>query len=896
METILDRLKEALEADQTVVFPSEVAARAWREHLVTCVPGITAVRNDRMISWDQAKQQLFPRNAEAVPASSVHRAIFSSLCTAENIDTAFLRFFIPKDYSENSSSFSSGIRTLLPVLPEILRGSEGISSLQEMHADAEALIARYTHFLDRNGLFEPSYIPEIIDPRSDSSYLLFFPDTIRDWYSINDQLAASDAVQTFTVADLEDRDLPLHTYENSTCEIASALDHIEQQLRLGLRAEDIVITAADLDGIHQDLLSAARLRGIPLHIRSGRMLSEFPVSGIFGDIASVVDQRFSLSSMKHLLLSRSYRWKNRKLHRRLISAGVSSSCLKNYRRADGTPVDIWEKMLGRYQDKSLLNYYRALRDQLQAIVRASELSELSRELQSFQFSFLQPYEDASSEAGSVFSYCIEQLQRLIRAAEFIEFSHPIPVYRLYLQLIDQTRYVAQASSGGISVYPYGVSAGICPPLHLLLGMDQAHTSVDDDPLRMLSEQQRQLMQSAVESTSEQLLGLYMHSGDQVRCSCSRRDRTGAQLPSYRFIERQQILEEQGASSQESLYAAEQSFWHGDADKLQRVYQLQLQGFSYADRVLFRRPSFSITHHKASEAIRSSQLDRVTNEDGYLVVSPTSLDLFLSCPFSWYAEHILKIREVDYDVQYTDARAIGILIHRCYEQLFKEIEVYHAEDTNDHAQRLSEIIDTEFSRFMGRADAPPEAASVRIREFLESHVPLIIPSEVMDLDGWETYGLEKTLRSVLEQERILIEGRIDRISVQPPGRMTAVIDYKKQCRVKPSSFSSDAVQPDSYQLPIYAYLIEDQEPGTKEVSHALYYDVTKGSYVKILPYHKGKLVIDRERFEEVIDDALEQIRTLGSSLRSGDAMPCRSRSDQCERCSFRDICRGRFSIR
>ncbi|MDA3834607.1 MAG: PD-(D/E)XK nuclease family protein, partial [Spirochaetales bacterium] len=211
-------------------------------------------------------------------------------------------------------------------------------------------------------------------------------------------------------------------------------------------------------------------------------------------------------------------------------------------------------------------------------------------------------------------------------------------------------------------------------------------------------------------------------------------------------------------------------------------------------------------------------------------------------------------------------------------------------------KLEKIIDEELYSFGKRFDAPAEAVFPEVRRFVLQKLPLLLQQEAALLDGWQTVDLECRRTWVDQASSSMLEGRVDRIAVLPPGGETAVIDYKKQNRVVPSSFGSQSERPGSYQLPMYVWLFEQTAEGNNSVTKALYYDVTKEKYVKVLPFQFRGVVVDRERFDQVVDQMLETVRDVVRNIRELDVRMKRNDSKVCGRCSFRDVCRGRFSVR
>ncbi len=913
METIFDQLITQLQDPRHIaVFPSEVTARAWLTYLLISPEQqeYRAIREDRIISWDHVKEQLFPRRDTRIPANRMYRMIFAQIISIENAKHPFLSYLIPRAYAVNSSSFIRTIMGLCPVLDEVKRQLSYSTSFVTLSEDITLLDEKYHTFLDKHGLFEPSFELELLD-RSQAEavgkrYTLYFPAVMKDYRQLQPQLDTAPFVTTRSVTAVDFAVPMLHLYQNSSIEIAGSLSYVEDLLQNDVPAEQIVLTLADYTSMYTDLAHQARLRGIPLQFRSGRPLTDFPVSGLFRDIHQVVREQFSLSSMKRLLLQRSYPWKDRKANQKLIQAGIKASCLKNYVNEQGKEVDVWVQRLRRQKDDSLLAHYKLVKESCRVLVSSADMKRLWRNLHTFQHTLLIPYvQDHNDEASAVFSYCIDQLQKLVDVSKRLTLPEGFPVYAAWLTMLESVWYVPQQPASGISVYPYGVSAGIPAACHMLIGMDQAHTAMIDDPYVIFSDQQRkQLGLTPYDMTSE-LLTVYLHSGRQIRCSCSRKTRSGQQIPASLFVEHDMIREEEGDIYPGDPFKEELRYWEGGQNGSpfpRRIYPVQLRGFTAADKSVLQKKQLDLSRKSApSKQFSARFFDDIRDAQGNIVISPTSLDRFMGCPFSWFITYGLRVGEEQFESEYTDARSQGILIHSCYERFFSWIEdheggVFSSKHIDRYQEELGLIIDEELDRYHRRFDAPADAAFYGVAHYLIEKLPALLENEVKILDGWKVESLECKISLADPEKQYMLEGRIDRVCRHGPGRDVAIIDYKKNNWVKVSSFGPDSERPGSYQLPFYTYLIEMEHPGTTEVVYALYYDVTKGKYVKILPCTKGKLQIDRDRFDEVIHSMLSDIQLMTHRIKHAAVQIPPGAGSQCGSCQFRDICRGRFTIR
>ena len=649
--------------------------------------------------------------------------------------------------------------------------------------------------------------------------------------------------------------------------------------------------------MYEDLRLQAKMRGLPLRFKSGRPLVSYPAARLFNDIQQVISDDFSLDSMKRLLLCPAYRWTDPQSNRRLIQFGVESSCLRNTR-----DQDIWAQRLSRSGDQHLLSYYTMLKGELIKLVRAPDIQSLYAQLQIVQKQILRPYEDEGSEHSRVFSFCIQQLEKLRRAEALYEGLVCDQPYGTWLSILEKTWYVPQQEQGGISVYPYGVSAGIYPRVHLVIGADSDHTAFSHVPVLPISEEHQQRLGMKPVDRSTELIRTYADSGETIQFSCSRQTRNSVVLPASIFTELGNIREPRFPVYSNDLYLSELDAWTGNTHRRgSGWYPLQLEGFKAAEITTLSSGSLDVTEKGAGEEHPGARFvwEKVRRKNGYLMISPTSLDQFASCPFTFFIRYVLGIKKRDFIPDMMQSRTIGNLVHRCYEQLFRHIQAessgrFDNGSIEAYRQVLADIVDLQLKRLSRKAQRPAETVFPLVEQFVREHLVYLLEQEAKLFDGWEIAALEAEVSAFDEQRHIELNGRIDRISRDAGQARAAVIDYKKQNRHTIKSFTRDSAEPDSYQLPIYTYLVEQTMPQTGSITDALYYDVSGKKYVSILPGKKNEL--DRQRFDELIKHALEIVHDAAGAVRNLDFDLASSPGSACPSCDFRDVCRGRFSIR
>lgn len=949
MEKILNKLELLIKKGDTVlVFPSEITSSAWQRHLLEYTR-LKALRVDHIISWDTFKVKVFGRNRTEVPVNGMIRRVFAAKLLEDNERDPFLSHIIPAQYAKDSKAFTSSITATLPGLFPFLQQYEQLSPQEQqlpelLMRDLQQLSIRYREFLQQQALFEPSEFPLRLSGLSaseqDKKYLILFPEVITDFQEISGEIADLSWISTVSISFLQaDPPAALQVFENAAQELEQAMDRLEHLLSLGVSPESIAVTLADFDRWAPEFEEAAALRAIPVTFRRGKSLSSFPLSRFFRDIAGTAQQNYSLEAMKKLLLNCGYPWRDRRAFQRLIQQGIKFSCIRNTGKP-GSQGDLWLQRLRAAGESELLELYKRLTFSIQSLITETQPAELHRKLILFMAGFLDfeqrdaldknstgqelaPAEEAPGaltppealEPGGklweqekrVVQFCLDRLQALVQACNLGGFTEITSLYATWLQILDAEWYVPQQAKGGISVYPYGVSAGIYPEHHILLGVTQKASAMTHQEIPFLPDYLSQAFTLQVKDFTDPYAALYASSGKQVYPSCSRKDLDGAQLPASWFVDRGSAIPAVLEKSR-NLYKKEQLFWaHGGlpSEYPEAIYPVQAEAVAQAEHSLLHNRYLDMLKQPLSSSNIKALVDKalpkktVHDSGALLAISASSFDTFIQCPFIWLLRYVLRIEEVDYTLVTLDNRQVGILIHECFTRLFtqiqKETESFKKAELERYTVMLQELLEEILHNFARKPAAPPAPVMHWVNNYIKTVIPLVLAAEAAQFDGWETLACEEQLLFHNQAEGYILEGRLDRYLQNTTERERAVIDYKKTKGSSLKSFQNPENMPDSFQLPLYTYLLEQSAPLQPKVSCAGYYEVTQGKYAMILTPEEIKKGITRERMDAIISDMLILLKSMADKLAAGDyRMDTRAKS--CSSCDFRDVCRERYTVR
>ena len=269
-------------------------------------------------------------------------------------------------------------------------------------------------------------------------------------------------------------------------------------------------------------------------------------------------------------------------------------------------------------------------------------------------------------------------------------------------------------------------------------------------------------------------------------------------------------------------------------------------------------------------------------------SPTGLQQWATCPFSYFLGKVLGLRDLEDpgDAETISPMDRGVLVHTILERFFRERLGRHADaewTDADHAELLRVADDVEqLFRARGLTGRPllwkAEWAALRrhLRRILDAdgrdeRLVGVAPAEVELAFGHE--GEPTAVQIDLGDGRELhFGGRVDRIDRSPDGAKLVVLDYKTGSAKQYGVIDSEHAEHDIVargtllQLPIYALAASARFPDAESVE-AYYWFVGQRGAIEM----KGGPVDDAaaERFESVVRTIVDGIEEGLFPARPGD---------------------------
>ena len=902
MNCVEDILKSKLnKRDSFFVFPSEIVASFWMRKSLELGRMHTravseAVLSRRFLSWDKFKEKTFSLNMNFSPVNTHIRTLFASSLLEENKKTGKLfKGFIHPEHSAGSQAFLSRLTSILTEVRSFRENSElkDIVLNQGVREDLDFLFNTYTTFLTEKKMFEPSWIrPDITE--IDEEYYIFFPEVIDDYKEFSDDLEKSPSIKIISP---ENQSLnTMKHFSSSTLELKFLLGQIGSLLDKGIKVQDIAITLPDMEGWQTELKSEAGLRSIPLDFRQGKSLSEYPGARLFKDLLSCDKSGYSLPAMKQLLLNHSIPWKELGTARELFKFGVSHHCFKNY-RLRGKEVDVWKDVLDKSEKKQLILFYNNLKSGISKIADGKTFSEIKIAVQMFISTFL----DTNlwpSDTLKEFQFSLDTLNDLEEASIKAGNLNYGSSCDLWLSAIEGRIYVKRSDNVGISIFPYRVTGGASFLWHFIPGLSQAAATVVKSKYMFLKDNQRDNLLGIDFDFTEPLINLYNLSGENIIFSFSTDSFNGPALPPSRFLMEKVVSNMDNVLAlMDDEYISELGYWKGKNPLPVKIPSVMKKGADFALASAFVRKKIDYTKDTITKPeIINTLLENLLDENNFLSVSPSSLDQFSYCPYNFLFKRGFSIKEDEYKEIYIDHSVFGQAIHECFDRFFRYIDssssVYSKSLLEEYKIEISSIVDKVFNRYLAKGEAFLPPVWNYCREFTHNKLMKFIDIEAIQFPEFRLASSEKKYNYKLDDRKIELTGRIDRVSFK--GDKTAIIDYKKKNHLKKGDMVAGENGPATFQIPFYIYLVE--KTGLK-VSSASYYNVTdcRYNYVHNLDpvLKKDKPWCTEEEILNLVSEMEGRVSDMDERIREGN-FSVHSRG--CDSCSFRRICRTKYHVR
>lgn len=255
------------------------------------------------------------------------------------------------------------------------------------------------------------------------------------------------------------------------------------------------------------------------------------------------------------------------------------------------------------------------------------------------------------------------------------------------------------------------------------------------------------------------------------------------------------------------------------------------------------------------------------------LSPSGFNSLTTCPYQFFASHMLKLVAYDDVSEAPEKRVYGNWLHEILNTFHIAVRDRKVPD-GDQSALLAEISETIFSRELAKTPAAT-GYYARWKKVMPTYLAW---AQERHACGWRFLRGEQRLEKTLNWEggSITLIGRVDRLDGNDAGEQ-AVIDYKTSSL---ASLTTRLKDREDHQLPFYALLSD---------AH-----VVSGEYVSLEATAAGKTSVPAKDFEEWQSALQDRIAKNLMAIKRGDTIPANGGVSACGYCDVRGLCRNRKS--
>lgn len=605
--------------------------------------------------------------------------------------------------------------------------------------------------------------------------------------------------------------------------------------------------------------------------------------------------------------------------------------------------------------RDLLAFIKRLIDAVSPPTDGSSWTEYSR----WTIGLLDNYISRGSELPDSESDTLEKVRTALVSLEAVDSVSPGPAFRVFRDALSESLQSSPGHSGatgrGVFVAPVGAAIGMSFDAIFTVGMVEGGfpPAVGDDPL--VSERDRQAVGGAEAGLRLRQHSMTVERYEFLSALSTAPDRTLSyprsnpasgrkNYPSRWFLEQASKLEGSriGSSAIESLGSRP---WLTSIPSMEQaltsVSELAAADLHDHDLKLlwrWKHEGLPVRSHPLASSgplARSIRMDgerygpRFTEWDGNLsgladgsglstrirdtLHSPTSLERWAKCPFSYFLGSILRIgsTESPEDLQTISPLERGSLVHGILEDFIREAQrESHIPSPNEpwnqaHRESLTKIAERAFADAKERGvtgrrllwNLEKENILTDLETFLDADAELrsrfgVSPAEVEARFGLGGDSWDEASWKMPDGSQFGFRGLIDRVDISPDGSSALVLDYKTGSKRPYEGLESDPIDKGQrLQLAVYSLAAQGRLGPDADVRAAYWFTTTRGDFT-LVPGQPVRIDEDTEkRFEDGISTIVSGIsRGLFPANPGGPGW--QSEFEHCGFCDFDSLCPSR----
>jgi len=956
VETVLLENIDAL--NTCFIFPTDVAASRWADHLLHLRGGTVAM--NKFIAWDVFKQNSIKskvKNKKSIP--SALRKIFAGRIVRENAEAVeegnepVFSSLIRRQWAAQASQFTPWLTELLPQLGAWFYKTTGLRIGAILSEDAQnaalelegddrdlfVLARHYAQFLEKHGLFEPAWeTPPFNDEGMEC--FIFFPESLSDYSEYRELLAASNHVKTISASNVEDLKSDTFFYTNSRSEITEAALYIRTLYeKRGIEWDSIAVCIPDTENYEPYVFREFANRNIPFVKRSSKPLTGYPAGQFFLSALDCASQDFSFSALTSLILNRNLPWKDTAQIDNLVDFGINNNCIISWVEEGDSEkkyINVWEDAFEkpyRGVDPAARRFFNDLRHRVRALRTSKSFAEVRRQYFIFREHFFD-MDNCSAETDLVLSRCISELMYLTEIEKDFPDVPAVDPFLFFTEHIGEVNYLAQQKTSGVNILPYKTAA--CAPFdcHIILGAGQESLSVVFSSLEFLPRRKRESLGFFDEDASAAFINLHKcNSFVNAAFFCSEQTFSGFTIPHSKIDSPSEPRENYSSDLElrenfgEDYYRMENFITDNGVIKL---HKNQMDGFEkwksrrkYKDSLKRKWRA----DNKLLELIRKKYASDPQSLGKYRV-SSSSLQTYFQCSLKWLYERVLNIENVQMEANLMAENVAGMVYHAVLNLFFTKI-----------IEREEALLKPDYS---DRGPSLPDDYRKLLKESVNvifSSFPLILPGEKLQMSSLTArllragkrhflFNLENCLSNFLslfagcsvagcetllqvQRGTFFLNGKLDCILEAPSKEKDAkkyiIIDFKMgnppkraDCTITEENGLSD------FQLPMYITLAEENK--NIEVHTALFYSIfhlrpeviigtVQDVNTEVVTPKKEdeRILYKSEMYNRIFDEFNQKTRQFADEISCGNFSVFESEYIECKACEYNRICRTVYVI-
>jgi RecB family exonuclease len=296
---------------------------------------------------------------------------------------------------------------------------------------------------------------------------------------------------------------------------------------------------------------------------------------------------------------------------------------------------------------------------------------------------------------------------------------------------------------------------------------------------------------------------------------------------------------------------------------------------WAEQRVARSPQDQPAYHGAVDALANRPW------------SVSAIEVYLGCPFKFFAQHVLRLTEEHEDADVMDPRQQGQFLHRVFEVFF---ETWHRAGRGTITPELlpaarevfAEVVERELTRL------PEAEAGLERTRLLGSPAAAGLGEAVMRMEAERP---ERVVERLLEHRldgvvsittssgprEIALRGKADRVDLLENGTFR-LVDYK---------LGWPPQRARALQLPIYGLSAEQRLAGR----HGRTWTLGEAAYLAFKgPKRVVPLFSNANDRDKVLGDAQQRLADAVDAIGRGEFPPTPDDVYRCETCSFAAVCR------